>query len=80
MSKNTQNLLSLLSKIFEVEVEAINDDTSPENTSKWDSFNTLRMIMELENVFEIKLPLEEVVTIKSVKDIKKLLSDKGIAF
>jgi acyl carrier protein len=78
MSENAYKLLNLLSEVFKVDVSNINDETSPENLSAWDSFNTLKMIMELENEFNVKLPLEDVVSIKSVKDIKSLLSNKGV--
>ena len=79
MLKNTDKLLNLLSEVFEVDTSDINDQTSPQNMKTWDSFNTLKMIMMIENEFSIKLPLEDVVVIKSVKDIKNLLLKKGVA-
>ena len=45
MANNSEKLLSLLSNVFKVEVSAINDDTSPDNMKTWDSFNTLKIIM-----------------------------------
>ena len=78
MANNSEKLLSLLSNVFKVEASAINDDTSPDNMKTWDSFNTLKIIMNIENEFNITLPLEDVVKIKSVKDIKKLIKTNGI--
>ena len=78
MLDNSEKLLTLLSGVFKVDARFINDETSPENIDTWDSFNTLKMIMEIENEFKIKLPLEDVVKIKSVKDIKTLLVTNGV--
>ena len=79
MLGNAEKLLTLLSGVFKVDARVINDESSPENIDTWDSFNTLKMIMEIENEFKITLPLEDVVKIKSVKDIKTLLVTNGVA-
>ena len=79
MLENSEKLLTLLSGVFKVDARVINDETSPENIDTWDSFNTLKMITLIENEFKITLPLEDVVKIKSVKDIKTLLVANGVA-
>lgn len=75
---NTEKLMSLLSRVLKTDEDIITDDTTPDDLETWDSFNTLAMIMEIEKEFEVALPLEEVINIKSVKDIKILLKTKGI--
>ena len=79
MLENSEKLLTLLSGVFKVDARVINDETSPENIDTWDSFNTLKMITVIEKEFKITLPLEDVVKIKSVKDIKTLLVTNGVA-
>ena len=79
MLENSEKLLTLLSGVFKVDARVINDESSPENIDTWDSFNTLKMITVIENEFKITLPLEDVVKIKSVKDIKTLLVTNGVA-
>ena len=78
MHTNLDKLLVLLSDIFQVNKSEINNNTSPQNTKTWDSFNTLKMVLELEKEFKITMPLEDVIEIKSVKDVKNLLISKGI--
>ena len=48
MTDNTEKLLTLLSEVFAVDADAINNETSPDNLKTWDSFNTLKMIMKRE--------------------------------
>ena len=78
MHTNLDKLLVLLSDIFQVNKSEINNNSSPQNTKTWDSFNTLKMVLELEKEFKITMPLEDVIEIKSVRDIKNLLISKGI--
>lgn len=73
MSENNQKLVSLLSKVLDIESGSISDDTSPENTASWDSFNALLLVSELESEFNVHFSMEEVYAVKCVKDIKEAL-------
>ncbi|MBI3075300.1 MAG: acyl carrier protein, partial [Parcubacteria group bacterium] len=54
------------------------DDTSPENTTSWDSFNGLLLATELEKEYKITFSIEEVVAVRRVADIKKALRSRGV--
>lgn len=73
MSKNIEKLVTILSKTFEVEKNSIDDEASPNTIAKWDSFNTLKLFSGIEDEFEIKLTMNDMVAVKNVKDIKDLL-------
>lgn len=60
-------------KILNIDSDKINDDTSPENTEGWDSFNGLLLVSELEKNFNVKFDIEEVIAIKNIGDIKSIL-------
>lgn len=68
-----QSLEKILAKVFGVDSEEINDQTSPDNLTSWDSFNGLTLINELEKNYKIKLNIEEMAKVKNVADIRKLL-------
>jgi len=53
-------LRKVFAKVFEVEEEEITDASSPETVVLWDSLNHLRLISELEKVFEIRLAQKEI--------------------
>jgi len=61
-----------------VPVSEINDKSSPENIESWDSFNGLVLLDELENSFNVKFSLEEIIDVKTVEDIKKHLKNQGV--
>lgn len=72
-----KNLEELLGEVFGVSSKEINDATSPDNLSSWDSFNGLKLVESLEKTYKIKLKLEDMAKIKNVGDIKKLLKSYG---
>lgn len=49
------------------------DQTEYEN---WDSFTHLRLVTEIENKFNIKLEIDEVVNIRSASDFLKIIKTK----
>jgi len=73
-----KRLNKILSRLFNIEVNTINDQTSPENVESWDSFNGLMLVSELENEFKVRFTMDEVTSVKCVKDIKESLKRHGV--
>jgi len=74
----SERLYQIISKVFNVDSNKINDETSPENLDEWDSFNFYVLLDEIENEFEIKFDLDETLEIKNVGDIKKIFVKHGV--
>lgn len=73
-----KRIKSVLSKVLQIDENSITDETSPENVDTWDSFNALLLISEFEKTFNMSFNIDEVMAIKCVGDIKKLLKKHGI--
>jgi len=73
-----KRLKNILSRVLQIEKDKINDQTSPDNVETWDSFNALLLVSELENCFKVKFTMDEVISVKSVKDIKETLKGHGV--
>ena len=71
-------LYEIISRIFSVPMSEINDQSGPETIEKWDSFNGLVLVDELESTFNIKFTLEEIIDVRTVADIKKYLKIHGV--
>ena len=74
----SKKLYDIVSKVFNVDLDRINDDSSPENLEEWDSFNFYVLLDEIENEFDVKFDLDETLEIKKIGDIKKLFVKYGI--
>jgi len=80
MTSNNQKLITLISSVLNIDENSINNETSPENTESWDSFNALVMVSELESQFEVQFSIDEVYSVLNVKDIKNALIKHGTIF
>ena len=74
----SEKLYQIVSEVFNVELNKINDNTSPENLEEWDSFNFYVLLDQIENKFNIKFDLDETLEIKKIADFKKLFEKHGI--
>lgn len=71
-------LNKVLSKVLRISEDQITDETSPDNAETWDSFNGLMLVSELESEFDMKFTMDEVMSVKCVKDIKEVLKKHGV--
>lgn len=67
------NIFSVFLNTSELE---LNIDTSPENNSEWDSLNHIKIIMELENTFNVEITPEDALEINSIKEACIILENK----
>ena len=74
----SEKLYQIVSEVFNVELNKINDNTNPENLEEWDSFNFYVLLDEIENEFDMKFDLDETLEIKKVGDIKKIFTKQGV--
>ena len=74
----SEKLYQIVSEVFNVELNKINDNTNPENLEEWDSFNFYVLLDQIENKFNIKFDLDETLEIKKIADFKKLFEKYGI--
>jgi acyl carrier protein len=75
-----KRLKQSLSKILGIDENVISEALTPADVETWDSFNALLMVTELETVFNVKFTAAEVVSVKCVGDIRKVLEGHGVRF
>jgi acyl carrier protein len=74
----SKKLYELIGRVMDVSVTELNDNSSPETISSWDSFNSYLLLDELETEFQTEFSIDEVVETKNIGDIKKHLKNHGI--
>ena len=50
----------IIASVFNLEVDSINDDASPDNILNWDSLNHMNLIVSLEEEFKIRFTDEDI--------------------
>ena len=74
----SSKLYSIISKVMNVSVDSLSDDSSPESISSWTSFNGYVLLYELETQFKVKFSIDEVTDVKNISDIKRHLKNHGV--
>lgn len=64
--------LTFVAEILEVDVSAISSDTRYGEIPEWDSLMHLRLIGEIEERYDVEMPLEDVSDIQTLGDFYAL--------
>ena len=68
----------MFSETLSVPIETISDETSPENTPQWDSLQAMNLVVALEAAFDVRLSTKEIISMRTVGLVRKVLRNKGI--
>ena len=71
-------LYKIIAKVFSISESEISDESGPENIESWDSFNGLVLVDELEDHYNIKFTISEIIDVKNVADIKQRLKNHNV--
>ena len=61
--------LEFIADVMEVEVDEISMETEYKEFEKWDSLMMMNLLMEVEDEYEVSIPLESAGKIKTLKDL-----------
>ena len=75
-----QNLIQLVSEVLELGENEIGEDTSPDNTERWDSLASVRLMMALQEAYAVEFSTSEIMAMRSVALIRRVLRRKKIVF
>lgn len=72
-----QEIVSIFDDVFQHE-GVITTETSVEDVARWDSLRHVALVAALEETFGISLSMDEMMEIRSVDDIQRLLGRHGV--
>ncbi len=75
MENIDERIKDVMSAVFGVDVDTINEDSSQDNIEGWESIRTLDLIVALEEEFGVTIPLEEVGNMTNFKYIKLMIDE-----
>lgn len=68
----------LFAEVLHVPVENMGEQTSPDNTPQWDSVSAMNLVLAIEDEFDVKLTTKEIVAMRSIAVVRKVLRSKGV--
>ena len=60
--------LLFVADVMQVDPAEISAETKFKEYKKWDSLMHMRLVMEIEEEYDVEIPIEEVPTIKTLND------------
>lgn len=66
----------IIADVFSVEVNEINENTSPESIDNWDSLGHMNLVTALEEELEISFDNDEIIEMMNFKLIMLIVSEK----
>ena len=63
-----KDLIGFIARVMEVDPSELSEDTEYGSVEKWDSLMHMRLVMEIEEEYDIEIPIEEIPNITSIKD------------
>lgn len=75
MKDKHERILKVMSLVFEVPIEMLNEESSSDTIGSWDSLKHLNLILALEEEFDIIIPDEEVGNLMNFKLIQIIIEE-----
>ena len=66
-----QDFIEFVAGVMEVDPETLSEETAYGQHEKWDSLMHMRLVMEVEEEYDVEIPIDEVPNIKTLKDLYK---------
>jgi len=75
----TDRLVQLFAEVLEVSPAELNDDSSPDTVKQWDSLAAMKLVVAIEEKFNIKLSTREIVKMSTIGRARQTLQSKKVA-
>lgn len=74
----SDKLISLFAEELGVDPDALNEESSPENTPEWDSLAAMNLVAAVEDTFDTTLSTKEIMVMRSIGIVRRVLTEKGV--
>jgi len=78
VSKKENRLTRMVAEVLGVTPDLLSEESSPETVSSWDSLGHLNLVMALEEEFGINLSAEDVLAMRTMGSIHRILHRSGV--
>ena len=74
----SDRLIELFADELMVDAGSLNEESNPDNTEEWDSLAAMRLVAAIEETFEVTLSTAEIMKMRSIAIVRKVLEGKGV--
>ena len=77
---NLKKLKAAFSKTFEISEEKVIEELTYNSIQEWDSIGHMKLVTEIETVFEIMLDTDDIIDMNSFSTAKNILAKYDVKF
>lgn len=74
-----EKIRNLLAQVLQVPPGTIVDGLAMNDVEAWDSLKHMELIASLEQTYGIELTFEEIIAMRTVTEIKRILRQRGVS-
>jgi acyl carrier protein len=67
----------LVAEVLQIPAASITDDLAMKDLDAWDSLKHMELIVSLEETFGLQLTFDDIVAMQCIREIKRVLSERG---
>lgn len=71
-------LIEIFAQALEVDSDGLNDDSAPGNVPQWDSLAAMKLVVAIEDGFDVQLSTKEIMSMSSIGKARQTLQQKNI--
>ena len=71
-------LVQLFAEVLEVDSAELNDHTSPDDVKQWDSLAAMKLVVAIEEKFNVQLLTKDIVKMSTIGRARKTLQSKNV--
>ncbi len=75
----SDRLIEVFAEGLQLDAAQLSEETSPQNTSQWDSLAAMTMVTLIEDSFQVRLSTREIMKMNSIAAARAVLTSKGVA-
>ena len=79
MGQVDETVGSLLAEVLQIPASGVTEDLAMKDIDAWDSLKHMELIVSLEQSFGIEFTFDDIVAMRSVAEIKRVLRERGAA-
>jgi acyl carrier protein len=79
MGQVDETVGSLLAEVLQIPASGVTEDLAMKDVEAWDSLKHMELIVSLEQSFGIEFTFDDIVAMRSVAEIKRVLRERGAA-
>jgi acyl carrier protein len=75
----SDRLIGVFAEGLQLDAADLTDETSPQNTTQWDSLAAMMLVTLIEDTFEVRLSTRDIMRMNSIGAARTVLQAKGVA-